>query len=201
MKSDHAAEADTRSAVLRQAAALFADNGYDAVSVREIVGAAGVTKPALYYHFGNKEGVARALIDEFLNAATVMRQGVFAEADGVRELIETYTREMLALAVDFKDTLAFAFSLWFGRSSLKNLIRHTEEYDACVTAEWKQQLVARGMSARQGELAIKTYWALLMHELLKTVQCPEFKGCADSLANEMATLVLNGVSGFEGTDV
>jgi len=200
MKDNQALEADTRSAVLREAAALFAAHGYDAVSVREIVAAAGVTKPALYYHFGNKEGVARALLADFMQGATVMRQGVFGKAEGVRELFELYTREMLALAVQFKDTLAFAFSLWFGRSSLKELIKHAEEYDNCVTEEWKQQLVKRGMGERQSDLAIKAYWALLMQELLKTVQCPEFTGCAYSLADEMATLVLNGVAGFEGTD-
>ena len=199
MRENHAIEADTRSAVLREAAALFAANGYDAVSVREIVAAAGVTKPSLYYHFGSKEGVARALIEDFLKAATVMRQGVFGKAQGVRELFETYTREMLALAVQYKDTLAFAFSLWFGRSSLKELIKHAEDYDQCVTNEWKQQLIQRGMSERQSDLAVKTYWALLMQELLKTVQCPKFKGCAYSLADEMATLVLNGVAGFEET--
>lgn len=198
MKENQAIEADTRSAVLREAGVLFAAHGYDAVSVREIVAAAGVTKPALYYHFGNKEGVARALIDEFLSAATVMRHGVFAKAEGIRELFETYTREKLELAMQYRNTLAFAFSLWFGRSSLKELIKHAENYDACVTQEWKQQLVSRGMGERQADLGIKTYWALLMQELMKTVQCPKFSGCAYSLANEMTTLVLNGVSGFEG---
>lgn len=197
MKDNQAIEADTRSAVLREAASLFAAHGYDAVSVREIVAAAGVTKPALYYHFGNKEGVARALVEEFLGAATAMRHGVFGRAEGVRDLFETYTREMLALALQYKDTLAFAFSLWFGRSSLKDLIRHAEEYDACVTQEWMQQLQQRGMSERRAELAVRTYWALLMQELMKTVQCPEFTGCAYSLADEMTTLVLNGVSGFK----
>ena len=200
MKENQAIEADTRSAVMREAAALFATNGYDAVSVREIVAAAGVTKPSLYYHFGSKEGVARALIEDFMQAATAMRQGVFDKAEGIRDLFQDYTREKLELALRYRDTLAFAFSLWFGRSSLKELIKHAEDYDACVTQEWKQQLIKRGMSERQADLAVKAYWALLMQELMKTVQCPEFNGCAYSLADEMATLVLSGVSGFEGTE-
>ena len=175
MRDNQAIEADTRSAMLREAAALFAAHGYDAVSVREIVAAAG------------------------LNAATAMRQGVFGSAEGIRELFETYTREMLVLAMQYKDTLAFAFSLWFGRSSLKALIKQAEDYDQRVTNEWKQQLIQRGMSERQADLGIKAYWALLMQELLKTVQCPEFTGCAWSLADEMATLVLHGVAGFEET--
>ena len=45
-------------------ARLFANRGYDAwaTSVREIVEAAGVAKPTLYYHFQSKEGLAQALL-------------------------------------------------------------------------------------------------------------------------------------------
>jgi AcrR family transcriptional regulator len=36
---------------------LFTARGYAATSVREIVEHAGLTKPALYYHFGSKEAI------------------------------------------------------------------------------------------------------------------------------------------------
>ena len=42
---------------------LFVDRGYDAVGTQEIVDRAGVTKPTLYHHFGNKLGIARALAE------------------------------------------------------------------------------------------------------------------------------------------
>lgn len=45
----------TRECILKVAASLFARKGYAATTVREIVEAAGVTKPALYYHFRSKE--------------------------------------------------------------------------------------------------------------------------------------------------
>ncbi len=44
------------------ALALFSQRGYDAVSVREIVEAAGVTKPTLYHYFSSKRGLLDALI-------------------------------------------------------------------------------------------------------------------------------------------
>ncbi|HVN78785.1 MAG TPA: TetR/AcrR family transcriptional regulator [Terriglobia bacterium] len=46
-----------RLRVLAAATELFTRRGYAAATVREIVGAAGVTKPILYYYFGNKAGV------------------------------------------------------------------------------------------------------------------------------------------------
>jgi TetR/AcrR family transcriptional regulator len=46
-----------RKRLLEGAADLFTRKGYAATTVREIVAAAGVTKPVLYYYFHNKEGI------------------------------------------------------------------------------------------------------------------------------------------------
>src|ERR1700730_3624947 len=48
--------------ILTTALDLFAVKGYDATSVREICGAAGITRPTLYHFYGSKEGVLRALL-------------------------------------------------------------------------------------------------------------------------------------------
>jgi TetR/AcrR family transcriptional regulator len=53
---------DNRTRLLEVALRLFAARGYDAVGVQEIVEAAGVTKPTLYHHFGNKLGLLQALV-------------------------------------------------------------------------------------------------------------------------------------------
>ena len=45
--------------IARVAARLFAADGYDATSVRNIVEAAAVTKPTLYYYFSSKEALAK----------------------------------------------------------------------------------------------------------------------------------------------
>lgn len=46
---------DARQRLIHSALTLFVERGYAATSVREIVAAAGVTKPVLYYYFTNKE--------------------------------------------------------------------------------------------------------------------------------------------------
>jgi len=46
---------DTRHNILTAAAVLFARNGYDKVSMRDIAGAVGIRAPALYNHFPDKE--------------------------------------------------------------------------------------------------------------------------------------------------
>ena len=51
-----------RERLMHAAAQLFSQKGYAATSVREIVAAAGVSKPVLYYYFKNKEGIYHEII-------------------------------------------------------------------------------------------------------------------------------------------
>ncbi|MFH1059607.1 MAG: TetR/AcrR family transcriptional regulator [Pseudomonadota bacterium] len=53
-----------RERLLRAAVDLFAEKGYTATSIREIVAAAGVTKPVLYYYFHNKKGLYHQIMDQ-----------------------------------------------------------------------------------------------------------------------------------------
>ena len=54
---------DTRQEILDASLVLFADQGYDKTSLREIAEQVGVTKAALYYHFPSKEEILVALFE------------------------------------------------------------------------------------------------------------------------------------------
>lgn len=54
-------EASAKERIEACALEMFAIRGFEGASVREIVESAGVTKPTLYYHFGNKDGLFDAL--------------------------------------------------------------------------------------------------------------------------------------------
>ena len=55
---------ETRRLILRAAQKRFANAGYAATSVQDIVDDAKVSKPALYYHFKDKAGLFQALVHE-----------------------------------------------------------------------------------------------------------------------------------------
>jgi TetR/AcrR family transcriptional regulator len=89
-----APDRSARERLLREAADLFNRKGYAATSVGEIVAAAGVTKPVLYYHFESKEGLYLRLMEEGLGsfraaveAALLRNKGTVA--DRIRRLCET----------------------------------------------------------------------------------------------------------------
>src|SRR6201982_3015942 len=56
---------DTRSRVQKVALELFAEQGYEKTSLREIAERLGVTKAALYYHFKSKEDIVLSFTDDY----------------------------------------------------------------------------------------------------------------------------------------
>ncbi|HXA28235.1 MAG TPA: TetR/AcrR family transcriptional regulator [Candidatus Angelobacter sp.] len=55
----------TRERILNAANELFAHQGFARVSMRAVAGAAGVTKPALYYYFKDKESLFEECLADF----------------------------------------------------------------------------------------------------------------------------------------
>ena len=56
---------DTRTRIQQVALELFAEQGYERTSLREIADRLGVTKAALYYHFKSKEDIVRSFTEDY----------------------------------------------------------------------------------------------------------------------------------------
>lgn len=57
---------DTRARLCEVALELFAEQGYEKTSLREIAERLGVTKAALYYYFKSKEDIVRSLVEDYV---------------------------------------------------------------------------------------------------------------------------------------
>jgi AcrR family transcriptional regulator len=57
---------DTRRRILDTALEVFATEGYEGASTRQLAERAGVNLPAIQYYFGSKEGLFRAVIDSII---------------------------------------------------------------------------------------------------------------------------------------
>jgi AcrR family transcriptional regulator len=55
----------TRERIQSVALELFAEQGYEKTSLREIAERLGVTKAALYYHFKSKEDIVSSLVEDY----------------------------------------------------------------------------------------------------------------------------------------
>ena len=78
-------ELHARRRLIEAAIQIFDRKGYAASSVREIAEAAGVTKPVVYYHFGSKEGLLVAILDEAVRDFSSTIDAAVARAGTARE--------------------------------------------------------------------------------------------------------------------
>lgn len=69
----------TKEHILEVARKEFFNKGYGAASINTIVDAADVTKPTVYYHFKNKEGLFKALVAESYDRAYQNRRAAVDE--------------------------------------------------------------------------------------------------------------------------
>ncbi|WP_260293400.1 TetR/AcrR family transcriptional regulator [Sedimenticola hydrogenitrophicus] len=91
------AQPSTRSALLTAARRLFARDGYQAVSVRQLAQEANVNPAMVKYHFRNKEGLYLAVIQE--TVSPILQQFAALVADGPldREALAGLLRSYMAL--------------------------------------------------------------------------------------------------------
>jgi AcrR family transcriptional regulator len=69
----------SKEKIIDAAIEVFFEKGFDAASMREIAEKAGLTKPMIYYHFKNKEGLYLGLLEENLELFCRGLEGLLAE--------------------------------------------------------------------------------------------------------------------------
>ena len=72
---------DTRTRILEIAQEGILAKGFDATSIDEIVAEAGITKGGFFYHFPDKNALARALIERHIAFEDALFDGLFARAE------------------------------------------------------------------------------------------------------------------------
>jgi len=98
-KTRNTTSSDTVQTILSEARQLFAERGFDGVSVNEVANAAGVSKANIFHHFGNKQalylGVLNASLGEF-DALTEHLQPQRAPiGERLQHFLQAYTAHLL----------------------------------------------------------------------------------------------------------
>lgn len=107
-------EAGARERLLCAALTLFNDKGYAAASVREIVEAAGVTKPVLYYYFGNKEGIYLELMQNSYRTFEELTAWSVALEGSAQERIVRFCSVLFDASLERLPEVRLIYAMYFG---------------------------------------------------------------------------------------
>ncbi len=155
---------ETKDKIFTAAAQLFASKGFNGVSMREISVKSGVSKPTIYYYFGNKEGIY---------------------ADLVKAGLE-YTREELkknlALELPVKEKLTLVLKTFF-----QMCIKHPEfvKLYTMVYAQLEKNPVLESMGRREEHPG-----KLLKRMICDGIESGEF---ADSIDPQITEGMISGI--------
>ena len=79
-----------RQELLAAGLRIFAEKGYAAASTREICEAAGVNAAAIHYHYGDKEGLYRAVLEQPIHEIAARFAGFDAPALGLADALHRF---------------------------------------------------------------------------------------------------------------
>ncbi|MBR9974205.1 MAG: TetR family transcriptional regulator [Bacteroidetes bacterium] len=105
----------TKDALLDAALAVFSRQGIQATRLQDIAAEAHVTRGAIYWHFGGKEGIIRELLQRRLEPVLAVVADVRARPLPAIQRIEILIRELLTL-IEHSPQMRDAFMLEFERT-------------------------------------------------------------------------------------
>jgi AcrR family transcriptional regulator len=99
--------------ILEVAEVLFAQRGYDGISIDEIAKEANINKSMIYYYFSNKEGLLISIIQSHIDEFEAVSGRIQLDKS---QNIHQFIREIITLAVDYTSR---------NRNSMKILLQET----------------------------------------------------------------------------
>ncbi len=85
----------TRDSLLRAGLRVFSRQGYGATTLDDVAREAGVTRGAIYWHFGGKVELYNALLEAYSDRGDALVQSAVAEGGTFREVVRRVFMQML----------------------------------------------------------------------------------------------------------
>ena len=197
IKKHSANESTTRSTIFRAAAKLFAEKGYNGVSMREISEQSRVTKPTIYYYFGNKEGIYKALIREGLDYHKEEMRRIAALKTPVRQKLVELLKRTFQISLKHPELTKFVLKLFIPYENLPFLKSYSPE--TTIHKKILVDLIQEGINtgefgvSAKPQLAVEVIGGVLTYFILRQGNSNEII-LSDKLAEEIIELLFKGLN-------
>ena len=187
----------TKAHILKVAQEQFFKKGYAGSSINTIVDAANITKPTVYYHFKNKEGLFIALVEQAYQRCYQHRKEAIDSSAAVSEQIYQVIAADFAFCLAQPELVQFVLSLSFPLPEEQGVdlrVAHKRDYD------FFQNLIERGIERGEffckdivtAALALQGVIAINIMSFLKMGHTQDFLSA--ERAREIAVVLLKGIA-------
>jgi len=166
--------AKTKEHILKAATKLFAQRGYDGVSVREICKASGVNVALISYYWGGKKELFDSVVRELMNRQTMYAQSVLDFAVDPADLSKKEQLQTMFVAVDR------AIDFFYKDDSyelLTNIMRGQKELTLigqAPFAKYAAKLLAAILNKRQSDKEVILILGLIIAQIYSPRLLPFF---------------------------
>ncbi len=189
-------EESTRKQILDAALRQFAAKGYSGTSVQDVISRTAFTKPTLYYHFGSKTGLFKALIEQASDECYEIIQSAGRTSECLEQQLVEIIAAMFQFFRDRKDLTRLAFAAAFaapkelpgGVNAGARRLRTFRFLHALIVHGQAQGALARSLNSRT--LTCGIYGALSFY-LMANVLLPGTR-LDRQTAQDVVSLFLNG---------
>ncbi len=114
----------TRRNLLKAGLAVFSERGYTGATLQDIAVRAGLTRGAIYWHFGSKAELYAALIDEYSTRGSEITQSAIAEGGNLGDVLRRVFIRLLT-AVEEEEDLRAAMELSMFKTERTDELQHS----------------------------------------------------------------------------
>ena len=187
----------TRVELLQAAIALFAERGFDGVSIAKIAGELGLTKQALLHHFSTKEKLYGEVLDHISQEFAVLRARAIASSADPEEQLFAYllalarggpehnvrSRILMRELLDNKRRASTA-GVWYLKPFLEDLIGRLR-----VLPDWASASEAEAFAAVYQLLGAINYYAISEPTLRAIVGSKRYNALDDAFEPAIASMI------------
>lgn len=190
-------ENETKINIFRVAAKLFAEKGYNGVSMREISEKSKVSKPTIYYYFGSKEGVFKELVKFGLQYGSAQAKQIANINIPVKERLVKIIQNRFRISFEFPDFSKFFLMVFMTSENLPFLNEFKKQ--ANIHRQLLVDLIQEGVDSGEfgaganPQLAVEIVGAVMGHFVGKQLR-EKKRILTDELAEEIVELLFKGLN-------
>lgn len=166
-------ESESRQQILDAALGLFAQKGYAATTIREIVDAVGITAPSLYYYFGSKEGLYMELMQTHCAQIDSVLESHLHTSEGAKNRLKDLVDKIFFHVIEDKDFFRLMFTIYYGPSQGSpycDFISYHVKFHAAIKKIIEEGIISKEFqpgNPRQMTWVIRGVVQLAMEEQIK----------------------------------
>jgi len=187
----------TKIRIFEVAAKLFAEKGYNGVSMREISEMSKVSKPTIYYYFGNKEGIFKELIEVGMKYGSEKTEEIIASDMPIKQKLIKLVQNRFQASYKHPELAKFYLSVFVTSENIPFI----DDYQTFVKKHRKMliDIIRQGVVSGEfgprtnPELAVEIIGAVLGHFIRLQFKSKK-RILTDEFAEEIVELLFRGLN-------